>query len=267
MSSGSNNSLFGKVILITGASSGIGSATAIHLSSLGCKISLVARDVARLETVAGQCREAGADAKDLLVCPHDVAVHHQCVLAVQETVHHFGGLDVLVNNAGILVRSDFASVSMEDIDLSMNVNLKSAVALSQEALPHLAGRSPPGNVVNVSSIAGLRAYPGSLAYKMSKAAMDQMTRCVALEVASQGIRVNSVNPGVIVTEIFTRSGMSSQEFSDYMETCKKLHPLGRPGRVEEVAKAIAFLASEDASFITGQTLAVDGGRSVTLPHA
>lgn len=91
MSNGSTNSLFGKVVLITGASSGIGAGTAIHLASLGCKISLVARDKSRLDAVAGQCREAGADAKDLLVCPHDVAIHHQCVQAVQETVQNFGG--------------------------------------------------------------------------------------------------------------------------------------------------------------------------------
>lgn len=123
-----------------------------------------------------------------------------------------------------------------------------------------------GCIVNVSSIAGLRAYPGALAYKMSKAAMDQMTRCVALEVASHGIRVNSVNPGVIVTEIFKRSGMTDHQTEKYMEQSKALHPLGRPGQPEEVAAAIVFLASQQASFITGQTLAIDGGRSIALPY-
>ena len=118
----------------------------------------------------------------------------------------------------------------------------------------------------MSSIAGLRAYPGALAYKMSKAALDQMTRCVALEVAGHGIRVNSVNPGVIVTEIFMRSGMTAHETELYMEQSKALHPLGRAGQPEEVAAAIVFLASQQASFITGQTLAVDWGRIVALPY-
>ena len=169
--------------------------------------------------------------------------------------------------------------------------------LSQASLPHL--QRSGGNIVNVSSIAGLRAYPGALAYKMSKAAMDQMTRCVALEVrncrksqyficwstflvAGSGVRVNSVNPAVIVTDIFTRSGMTEDETAAYLEHSRLLHPLGRPGRPEEVediiflikleasfnaqvASVIGFLASEAASFITGQTLAVDGGRSVALP--
>merc|ERR1711936_637172 len=145
----------------------------------------------------------------------------------------------------------------------MQVNLKAAVKLSQAILPHL--QEVQGCIVNVSSIAGLRAYPGALGYKMSKAALDQMTRCVALEVAASGVRVNSVNPGVIITDIFTNSGMTGEEATEYLETCKKLHPLGRPGTVLEVAKAITFLASDDASFITGQTLAVDGGRSVAIP--
>ena len=119
----------------------------------------------------------------------------------------------------------------------------------------------------MSSVAGLRAYPGALAYKMSKAALDQMTRCVALEVAGHGVRVNSVNPGVIVTEIFQRSGMTDHQTAMYMEQSKALHPLGRPGQPEEVAASIVFLASQQASFITGQTLAIDGGRSVALPFA
>ena len=131
--------------------------------------------------------------------------------------------------------------------------------------PHHIWIKEKGNIVNVSSIAGLRAYPGALAYKMSKAAMDQMTRCTALELISKGIRVNSVNPGVIDTDFFKNGGMSGKAVKGALERAAKSHPIGRPGKPEEVAKVIAFLASDDASFIVGQTLAVDGGRSVACP--
>jgi len=241
------------------------------MTSLYTRVALVGRNKSALESVASQCREAGAGAGaeagagDVVVSVRDLSVEEECVLAVKDTVETYGGINVLVNCAGILLRSDFASVTMEEIDLSMQVNLKSALKLSQECLPYLVVSR--GNIVNVSSIAGLRAYPGAMSYKLSKAAMDQLTRCTALEVASQGVRVNSVNPGVIDTDIFLRSGMSQADYEQYLETSRSLHPLGRPGTVEEVAKAIAFLASEDASFITGQTLAVDGGRSIAIPSA
>ena len=122
----------------------------------------------------------GCPRDNILLLKADLQSEQECREAVRKTLQYFGGLDVLINNAGILSRADFKEVTMEDVDLCMQVNLKSAVTLSQESLPHLVDRK--GCIVNVSSIAGLRAYPGALAYKMSKAAMDQMTRCVSLEV-------------------------------------------------------------------------------------
>lgn len=112
---------------------------------------------------------------------------------------------------------------------------------------------------------GLRAYKGALSYKMTKAAMDQMTRCTALDLAPRGIRVNSVNPGIINTDLFIKAGMTNEENQAYMDRARAIHPLGRPGTVDEVAKVIVFLASNCASFITAQTLAIDGGRSVACP--
>jgi len=171
---------------------------------------------------------------------------------------------VLVNNAGIVRRETLANMTSESFETSMNVNVRSALILTQASVKYLEA-STIKSIVNVSSIAGLRAYLGTLGYKISKAAMDQMTRCTALELAPKGIRVNSVNPGVIETDIFSRSGMSKEEVVEYFEKCKTTHPIGRIGNPLEVAKCIAFLASTDASFVCGQTLAVDGGRSIQCP--
>ena len=145
----------------------------------------MARNKAGLEKVREEC--VGEGAGDVLVLPHDVGNEEECTLVIEETAAHFGGIDVLVNNAGVLIRSDFTSLTMEEVDLSMQVNLKSVVKLCQTCLPYL--KTSQGSVVNVSSIAGLRAYPGALAYKMSKAALDQMTRCVALEVGLDKISI------------------------------------------------------------------------------
>ena len=184
-----------KVVLITGASSGIGASTAkyfagqksrsmfvlyyfVQLNILVSRLSLVARNLPALDLVKTECLQLGAP--DVITVKCDVGVEAECEEAVSGTVAVMGSLDILVNNAGYLARENFIAVTSEAIDKSMAVNLKSAVKLSQASLPHL--QRSGGNIVNVSSIAGLRAYPGALAYKMSKAAMDQMTRCVALEV-------------------------------------------------------------------------------------
>jgi len=252
-----------KVVLVTGASSGIGKGTATHMAGLGCKLALVARNGEALAKVAEECKELGSP--DVLVAPHDLSVEEECVKSIEETVQHFGGLDVLVNNAGVMRTENLANITGEAFDESMNVNVRSALILTQKAVVHLE-KSEVKAVVNVSSIAGLRAYPGTLAYKISKAAMDQMTRCNAIELAPKGIRVNSVNPGVIEgTEVFQRAGMSNKTVKGYLARGERTHPLGRVGRVDEVAKVIAFLASQDASFVVGQTIAIDGGRSVMCP--
>ena len=120
-----------------------------------------------------------------------------------------------------------------------------------------------GNVVNVSSVAGLRAFPNVLAYCVSKAGVDQLTRCSALELASKGIRVNAVNPGVVVTNIHKRGGMDEEKYEQFLEHSRTTHPLGRVGAPEEVAELIYFLASENASWITGVTYEIDGGRAQT----
>lgn len=167
-----------------------------------------------------------------------------------------------INNAGIIKKGTVETTSLADFDEVMNINVRSCYHLMQLAIPHL--KLTKGNIVNVSSVNGLRSFAGVAVYNTSKASLDHLTRCAALELAPDGVRVNAVNPGVIVTEIHKRGGMNDQEYQAFLERSKTTHPLGRPGNPEEVAKAIQFLADDSqSSFITGVTLSVDGGRHLT----
>jgi NAD(P)-dependent dehydrogenase (short-subunit alcohol dehydrogenase family) len=143
----------------------------------------------------------------------------------------------------------------------MNINLRSLFYVTQKCVPHL--ESVKGNVVNVSSVTGTRAFPNVLAYCVSKAATDQLTRCTALELAPKGVRVNAVNPGVVITNLHKRGGMSEPDYEKFLENAKNTHPIGRPGNPEEVAELIYFLASDKAGWITGATYEIDGGRAQT----
>ncbi|GFR01899.1 3-oxoacyl-[acyl-carrier-protein] reductase FabG [Trichonephila clavata] len=253
-----------KVALITGASSGIGAGTAELFASLGCKLCLTGRNSQNLDKVIENCKKP-VSRLDIFKVLGDISKEEDVKIILESTINHFGKLDILVNNAGILLSGSVESGSLKTYDEVMNINVRSVLLLSQLAIPHL--KKTKGNIVNVSSIAGLRSFPGIAAYCMSKAAIDQLTRCTALELASDGVRVNAVNPGVIVTEVHKRGGMSEENYAKFLEHSKQTHALGRPGTVEEVAQAIAFFASDaTASFITGVTMPVDGGRGVMCPR-
>merc|ERR1719431_1044567 len=176
----------------------------------------------------------------------------------------FGQVDVLVNNAGVLEMGSIENTSLDQYDRVMNVNVRAVYNLMMLAVPHL--EKSKGNIVNVSSVNGIRSFPGVLAYNVSKAALDQMTRCVALELAPKQIRVNSVNPGVIVTELQKTGGLDEEQYEKFLDHSKSTHALGRVGQPEEVARAIAFLASDSSSFSTGACLPVDGGRHAMCPR-
>lgn len=252
----------GKIVLITGASSGIGAATAVHFASQGAVLSLTGRNQENLKKVAQECKNVGTTAPFTIVA--DLNKESDVKKIMDETIKKFGKLDILVNNAGILESGTIENTSLDQYDRVFNTNVRSVYHLTMLAVPFLV--QTKGKIVNVSSVAGTRSFPGILSYGMSKAALDQFTKIVALELAPKGVRVNSVNPGVIVTDIHKRSGMEQKEYDKFLEASKLTHALGRPGEAKEVARAITFLASDDSSFTTGELLHVDGGRHAMCPR-
>ena len=247
----------GKVVIVTGASSGIGRSAANLFAKSGATVVAVGRNEKEL---LGLSTEAGPDAT---IKPHlaDVMELSQLDRVVTETIDNHKRIDVLVNSAGIIKNGNIENTTLDDWDKMMHINVRSVFLLIQKCVPHLA--ETRGTVVNVSSVTGTRAFPNVLSYCVSKAAVDQLTRCTALELAPKGIRVNAVNPGVVVTNLHKRGGMAEDAYETFLENAKNTHPIGRPGTPEEVAELIYYLASEKASWITGVTYAIDGGRSQT----
>lgn len=254
-----NNKQFsGKVAFVTGATSGIGQACALAFAAAGANVAAVGRNEEALRDVEHKLRDAGGKPLTIIA---NLSNDDEAERAIRETLRVFSGIDVLVNAAGHISSGTIENTSLEAWDDMMNVNVRAAFQLMQKALPSLIERR--GNIVNVSSVTGLRAFPGVLAYCVSKAALDQLTRCASLELASKGVRVNAVNPGVVVTEIHKRGGMSDESYAAFLEHSKTTHPLGRTGRPEEIASLVLYLASDAASWITGATYSIDGGRAQT----
>lgn len=250
--------LAGKVAIVTGATSGIGRATVLRFADAGANVAVVGRNAQALKELTGEVQEKGVEAVAIRA---DVTVQPIARRIISQTIERLGKIDVLVNAAGHLANGTIEDTPMAVWDAMMNVNLRAVFNLMQQAVPHLAkGR---GNIVNVSSVTGLRAFPNVLAYCVSKAGLDQLTRCAALELAPKGVRVNAVNPGVVRTEIHRRGGMKPKEYAAFLERSKTTHPIGRVGEAYEVAELIYYLASERASWITGATYSIDGGRAQT----
>ena len=245
----------GKVAVVTGASSGIGRATALAFAREGASVVLVSRDQAALEAVAAEA--VGPTA----VVAADVMATDTPARVVQAAIERFGSIDVLVNAAGIIGTASTDQTPDELFDRMFAINVRAPFRLMREAFPHIRARQ--GNVVNVSSVNGLRAFAGVAVYCSSKAALDHLTRCAALDWAPHGVRLNCVNPGVTVTNLHRRGGMDETRYAAFLERAKETHPLGRPGRAEEIADAVLFVASDRAGWMTGDTIAVDGGRHLT----
>lgn len=245
-------------VIVTGASSGIGRATALRFGRAGASVLTVGRDRAELSAVSEAVIASGGKGATLAI---DVTADDAPQRIVDEAVGQFGGVTTVVNAAGIIASGSIETTSDAEWDGMLDVNARAPFRLMRAAVPHLVAAR--GAVVNVSSVTGLRSFPGVLAYCVSKAAVDQLTRCAALELAAKGVRVNAVNPGVVISNLHRRSGMDEAGYGIFLERSKSTHPLGRPGTPEEIADLIFFLASDAAAWITGETISIDGGRHLT----
>jgi len=244
-----------RTAIITGATSGIGLETARIFSQTDYQLTITGRNETRLENLS---REIGNNVQALAGDIGDIAFRKALV---DKTIDRYGRLDVLVNSAGIIQSDTVENVKLESYENMMNVNVTALIDLIQQSVPHL--EKTEGNILNVSSVAGTRCFPGIMSYCVSKAAVDQLTRCAAMELAPKKIRVNAVNPGVVETMLHRNSGMDDNRYAEFLEHSKATHPIGRAGQANEVADLIAFLCSEKAGWITGGTYAIDGGRALT----
>tara|TARA_B100000678_G_scaffold78712_3_gene65146 strand:+ start:1155 stop:1940 length:786 start_codon:yes stop_codon:yes gene_type:complete len=245
-----------RTVIVTGSSSGIGEAIALRFASEGANVVLNSRSREDLEKVAADLDDART-----LIVDGDVSSADFAREIVAKTVDRFGGLDVLCNNAGTATAGPLADASDDDIDSVIDINVKGVLNLCRAAIPHLAKSDAPGggSIVNTSSVSGTGGDWTMPIYNASKGAVTNLTRGLALQLGEQGIRVNAVCPSLTRTEM--SEGIRDNE--TLLDAFIRRIPLGRPGEPDDVASVVAFLASEDARFVTGANIPVDGGVSAS----
>jgi len=239
-----------KVALVTGGSTGIGAAIAKQLAEDGFQVIITGRNEDTLKKSADQHPDINYFISDVSK-PEDVkhTIDH-----IKET---YGQLDVLINNAGIAPLVAFSDITLEHFDTVYNTNVRGLVDITHNALPLL--KETKGTIVNIASVVGDRPMPGFLIYSSTKGAVITLTLGLAKELAEFGIRVNAVSPGPIETPLFDKTGLSKQEMDHMDEAIRQMVPLGRFGKGSEVANTVAYLASNEASYVTGAQFKVDGG--------
>lgn len=275
----------GKVILVTGAASGIGAEVARHLIKLGGKLAISDRNESLLNKVAEELRKI--DESAVLTIVADIQDSSERI--INETIEHFGRLDVLVNSAGVAVLDNVTTLKIDKFQELFNINVLASIKLTQLAVPHLT--KTKGNVVNVSSVLGLQPCKNVLSYSISKAALNQFTQCAALELAPFGIRVNAINPAVIKTPIYDNLGIPKDQMVEMVNQLEASYPgkwnqirsfandkienseffsfsfcgceVGRIGDVSDVAQGVVYLAGDSGLFLTGILLPIDGGSLIS----
>jgi glucose 1-dehydrogenase len=249
--------LAGKNVLVTGASSGIGQAIAVRFAQEGANVAMNYRGEAQeIRDTQEMVRKArSSDSVKALPVQADVSREDQVREMFQQVLQSFGSLDVLINNAGIQIPTPSHEIEMSDFDRVLGVNLRGAFLCAREALRHFLARGGGGVIVNNSSVHEIISKPHYASYSISKGGMENLTKTLALEYAGRGIRVNAVGPGAVVTPI-NKAWINDPKAR--AEVCSHI-PMGRPASAEEIAAVFAFLASDDASYITGQTIFACGG--------
>lgn len=242
-----------KRAIITGGAQGIGLACAQRLLSEGAQV--LAADIQKWEGSAAS--SVLSESERFSYRRTDVTSRQEVEAMVAEAVASFGGVDVLISNVGVAKKKPFLELTDEDLATGFQINLVSMILCGQAVARQIKTQGTPGAIVHMSSVNGVMAMPGYTVYNVSKGGVEQLTRVMALELAPLGIRVNAVGPGTILTEM-TRSNVLSD--NEARRTILSRTPLGRFGEPEDVASVVAFLASDDAAYVTGETVFIDGGR-------
>lgn len=250
--------LEGRVAIVTGAALGIGRSTAVLFAKEGAEVVLADIDEEQAEETLRLIKEAGGEAT---VVRTDVANPEDVKAAVDAAVESYGKLDILFNNAGVALNGTVVETDEDLWNRALNVNLGGIYRGCKYSIPHMI-ENGGGSIVNMTSVQGLRGFHGWAAYSASKGGIIALTQQIALEYAGHGVRANCVAPGTIMTPLNEKVFEEAEDPEALKETWNNMHPLGRFGQPEEVANPVLFLASDDSSFVTGQTLAIDGGITV-----
>lgn len=248
--------LSGKTAIITGGGTGIGKVTALLFAKEGANVVITGRREEKLKEVQEEAASHGVTL-DYLAC--DVSKEEDCKATVEYTVGKYGGVDILFNNAGILMPGATHETDTEIWENTFDINVKGTYLMSKYTIPHMLEKGK-GAIVNNSSIVGLKGMPGFAAYVASKGAVTQLTKSMALEYADKGIRVNAICPGAIETPMIVEDFFGKVEDPEAAKQfLTSLHPVGRLGQPEEIAHSILFLVDDNIGFMTGNMLSVDGG--------
>ena len=243
-----------RTALITGGSDGMGFATAELFLNEGANVAITGRSRERGEKALAELRRFGP----VIFIRGDVSKPSDAKRMVERTVRRFGRIDIVFNNAGVYVEKLAEDTTEKEWDLVVDINLKGTFLVSKYAIPYMR-RQCSGVIINNSSDAGLIGNRSCPAYCASKGGVTIMTKAMALDHAKEGIRINCVNPGVIDTSMLEREARASRNRRAYLKDAVEMHPIGRLGRPQEVARAVLFLASDEARFVTGTALSIDGG--------